>query len=248
MKLTTDEGLLPMHLAAISGTSAGIRTLLGFGLSTIFARENTEAMLPLDFAVDGFMGVMNDDDDNMLQNEFRQCIDILLMSALYDRPILGEGDDDTPFLPIHGTASAQPCERAWKQLMVMYGEEYGGAIDPNGKTALHTLMSSMLFQEDLVADAISSINSAHPFCLSHVDNSGFAPLHTALVNKMPYIVVEKLVECNGASVSVPVSEDVINVSLQGMLPFQLAASSGCEVDVIYFLLRSAPDNALALCK
>lgn len=235
---------MPIHLAAMSGSSCGIRTILGFGLSTIFARENTEEMLPLDFAVDGFMSVVDDGNEEHYyqQGSFRQCINILLMSAFYKRPVLSPEDSHhTPFLPIHGTAAAQPCKRSWTQLMSMYGEEYGGVLDPNGQTALHTLMSSTLFQEDLVADAVSSMNSMHPSCITHFDLTGFIPLHAALMNQMPYHVVQHLVRCNGSSVSIPVSKDCARASFRGLFPFQLASACGCDVDVIHFLLRSAPD-------
>ncbi|KAL3779445.1 hypothetical protein HJC23_012722 [Cyclotella cryptica] len=244
IKLTNDEGLLPIHLAAMSGSSCGIRIILGFGLSTIFARENTEETLPLDFAVDGLMSALRNKTQELYwqTDSYRKCTTILLMSAFYKQPILFPEDSlDTPFLPIHGTATAQPCKRSWTQLMSLYGEEYGGALDQNRKTALHILMSSALFQEDLVADAVSSIHSMHPHCITHLDNTGFIPLHAALINKMPYNVVQRLVECNGSSVSASVSEDCANDSFRAMFPFQLAASCGCDLDVINFLLRSAPD-------
>ena len=56
IKITTDEGILPVHLAAMNGCHAGLRTIFAYDFSTMFIRENTELMLPLDFAVDGYRG------------------------------------------------------------------------------------------------------------------------------------------------------------------------------------------------
>jgi hypothetical protein len=221
------------------GQPSGLRTILGFGLSTIFARENTEDMLALDFAIDGLLSVS--DEDNAHPN-FNECINILLMSAFYNQPVLlPERDESLPFLPIHGAAAAQPCGRSWMQLISMFGEQYGGALDASGKTPLHTLLSSTMFQDDLVMHAISCISDMHPTCLTHCDNSGFTPLHTALCNSMPFDVVQHLVQCNGSSVSIPVKEDCPDLVFREMFPFQLAASSGADEDCIYLLLRSSPD-------
>ena len=243
VKLTNDDGLLPIHIAAMSGSARGLRTILGFGLSTIFARENTEAMIPLDFAVDGLISALVEEEEDLLQiDQFQQCIDILLMSAFYKQPVLShEREEHLPFLPIHGVAAAQPCSRSWKQIMSMFGEQYGGAVDLSGKTPLHTLLSFELYQEDVVVEAISNLCDAHPTCITHVDNSGFIPLHTALSNKIPLHVIAHLIERNGSSVSIRVSENCPNVSLAKMLPFQMAAASGASEDCIYLLLRSAPD-------
>ena len=64
--VTTDEGLLPIHLASHSGFTAGIRTLLSSNFNTIAIRENTEMMLSLDFAVnelsDENSSLMDEDD------------------------------------------------------------------------------------------------------------------------------------------------------------------------------------------
>lgn len=234
-----------MHLAAMSGTAHGIRTLLGFGLSTIFARESTEDMLPLDFAIDGLLGTIEEEEDmrdNALLDLFQQCMKILLSSAFYNQPVLHpERDEKFPFLPIHGAAAAQPCRRSWIYLMSTFGAQYGGEIDASGRTPLHTLMSSTLFQDDLVTQATKSIGGMHPTCLTHFDNSGFIPLHNALMNKMPFSVIQCLVQCNGSSVSIPVSDNCPEIPLREMLPFQLAASSEADENVIYLLLRSAPD-------
>jgi hypothetical protein len=227
----------------MSGSTHGLRTILGFGLSSIFARENTEEMLALDFAVDGLLGVMEEEEEDLLQlDHFQQCVRILLMSALYNQPVLNPvRDENFQFLPLHGAAVAQPCRRSWTHLISTYGHDYGGITDASGKTPLHTLLSSILFQDDLVTQAVLSISDMHPTCLTHFDDNGFIPLHTALANRMPLSVIQSLVQCNGSSISIPVSNDCPDISLRRMFPFQLAASSGSEEDVIYLLLRSAPD-------
>ena len=243
IKLTNDEGLLPIHLAAMSGSSHGIRTILGFGLSTVFARENTEEMLALDFAIDGLLSTLDEDDTDQIQaGLFRQCISILLMSALYKQPVLSPiGNEHLPFLPIHGAAAAQPCRRSWLHLISAFGQDYGSALDRDGKTPLHTLVSSTLFQDDLVTQAISYFSEMHPTCLTCYDHNGFIPLHMALIHKMPLSVIQSLVKCPGSSVSTHVRENCSEQSYQGLFPFQLAAAIGADEDCIYLLLRSSPD-------
>jgi hypothetical protein len=95
IKITNDEGLLPLHLTAMSGFSAGIRTLFAYGFRTIYARENTEEMLPIDFAVDGYKNSSEEAKESRRDSyvegndvaltekeaEFRRCIDIFLMSV-----------------------------------------------------------------------------------------------------------------------------------------------------------------------
>ena len=243
VKLTNDDGLLPIHIAAMSGSARCLRTILGFGLSTIFARENIEDMIPLDFAVDGLISALAEEEEDLLQiDQFQQCISILLMSAFYKQPVLSpEREEHLPFLPIHGVAAAQPCSRSWKQIMSMFDEQYGDAVDSSGKTPLHTLLSSISSHEDLVVQAIDDLCDAHPTCITHVDSNGFIPLHTALSNNMPLKVIVHLIERNGSSVSIAVSENCSNALLANMLPFHLAAASGANEDCIYHLLRSAPD-------
>ena len=92
IKITNDEGLLPLHLAAMSGFSAGIRTIFAYGFNTIYARENTEEMLPIDFAVYGYKTSFEEAHQNCYEEEknvthtekemeYRRCIDIFLMSV-----------------------------------------------------------------------------------------------------------------------------------------------------------------------
>ena len=111
----------------------------------------------------------------------------------------------------------------------MFDEQYGDAVDSSsGKTPLHTLLSSISSHEDLVVQAIDDLCDAHPTCITHVDSNGFIPLHTALSNNMPLKVIVHLIERNGSSVSIAVSENCSNVSLAKMLPFHLAAASRGE--------------------
>merc|ERR1719296_378913 len=77
--------------------------------------------------------------------EFRQCIDIFLMSALYGRPVFTPGRSEQrgmTFLPIHGAAAAQPCSTSWNMIISMYGREYASNVDVHGRTALHVLVTS----------------------------------------------------------------------------------------------------------
>jgi len=262
IKITSDEGLLPLHLAAISGFSAGIRTIFAYGFSTIYARENTEEMLPVDFAIDGYMSAAeeayetlprdrrpnkqasNDTELTEREMEFRHCIDIFLMSALYDRPVftpaVRNDQRDMSFLPIHGAAASQPCGQSWKQIISMYGMDYASGVDVRGRTALHVLVTSKPWHLEVVTEMIWNINELNPTCATTFDDSGLLPLHTALASHATYHVVENLLLCNRGTVCMEVDDDCDNVKLRGMLPFQLAAACGCDVEVVDLLLRAHP--------
>lgn len=246
----------------MSGFSAGIRTIFAYGFSTIYARENTEQMLPLDFAIDGYITAAeeadqtlsrkrspteqssNDADLSDSEMEFRHCIDIFLMSALYDRPVFTPAARNDlrgmTFLPIHGAAASQPCSQSWKQIVSMYGADYASDVDVRGRTALHVLVTSAPWYLEVVTEMIQSINELDPTSATTFDDSGLLPLHAALINHAPYHVVKHLLLCSWSTVSIEVDEDCDSIELRGMLPFQLAAASGCGIDVIDLLLRAHP--------
>lgn len=258
IKITNDEGLLPLHLTAMSGFSAGIRTLFAYGFRTIYARENTEEMLPIDFAVDGYKNSSEEAKESRRDSyvegndvaltekeaEFRRCIDIFLMSALYDRPVYTTATSNDhrgmPFLPLHGAVASQLCSQSWKQLVSMYGSDYASEVDIFGRTALHVLVTSELYRLDVVAEMISDIDKLDPTSATTYDDSGVIPLHAALIFLVPYDIIEHLLGCNWGSICMEVDEDCDNVEFRGMLPFQLAAACGCSIDVVNLLVRSHP--------
>mmetsp|Transcript_8032 Transcript_8032/g.18155 ORF Transcript_8032/g.18155 Transcript_8032/m.18155 type:complete len:268 (+) Transcript_8032:241-1044(+) len=255
----------------MSGFSAGIRTIFAYGFSTVYARENTEEMLPLDFAIEGYkiavedakearrnMVMLNDDtaeeqeeasgsidaatpEPTEKEMEFRQCIDIFLMSALYDRPVFTPAS--MTFLPIHGAAAAQPCSSSWNQIKSMYGWDYASDVDVRGRTALHVLVTSTdrpLFHLNVVTEMILDINELDPTSATAFDDSGLIPLHAALTHSAPYHAIEHLLICNWSTISMEVDEDCDNVEFRGMLPFQLAAACDCSIDIVNLLLRAHP--------
>lgn len=256
IKITNDEGLLPLHLCAMSGFSAGIRTIFAYGFSTVYARENTEEMLPLDFAIDGYKATLEELEEETSEEassgaelkaketKFRQCIDIFLMSALYDRPVFtpsGNEPRGSTFLPIHGAAVAQPCSESWQTIKSMYGSEYASHVDVRGRTALHVLATTTLSHHlEIVTEMITDIIELDPSSATTFDDSGLIPLHAALMNLMPYPIINHLLACTPVTVSMEVDEDCDSVQFRGMLPFQLAAACGCSASVVNMLLRAHP--------
>lgn len=248
----------------MSGFTAGIRTIFAYGFSTIYARENTEEMLPLDFAIEGYKTAVEEANETRIimdnpseessstsvatltekEMEFRQCIDIFLMSALYDRPVFTPARSDQrgmTFLPIHGAAAAQPCCTSWNQIVSMYGKDYASDVDVRGRTALHVLVTSTpLSHLDVVTKMVIDINELDPTSTTTFDDSGLIPLHAALAHMAPYHVIEHLLICNWSTISMEVYEDCDNVEYRGMLPFQLAAACGCSIDIVNMLLRAHP--------
>lgn len=123
VKITNDEGLLPIHLAAMSGFAAGLRTIFAYDFNAMYAQDNTELMYPLDFACDGLReeedmrsddvekdedGEDNEDDDVLsvarikaphkskhtdTESQFSLCIEMLIMSTLLNRPVLSPRDE-----------------------------------------------------------------------------------------------------------------------------------------------------------
>merc|ERR1719491_2621946 len=122
--VTSDEGLLPIHLATSAGFAAGLRTLLSSEFSTISSRDKLENMLPLDVAVQELeqleieespmlpvslehssaqrMSSTSENEDT--RQRIIACIEILLSSMYYNRLISSPRENqnlDYPFLPLH---------------------------------------------------------------------------------------------------------------------------------------------------
>ncbi|KAL9184192.1 hypothetical protein ACHAXT_002278 [Thalassiosira profunda] len=258
VKITNDEGLLPLHLAAMSGFGAGIRTIFAYAFSTIYARENTEEMLPLDFAIDGYRTAVEEAQngegrgrytpDFSVANDaasYRNCIVILLMSALYDRPVFTQMSDEQRgiFLPLHGAAAAQLCKQSWKEIVSMYGSNHASDVDVRGRTALHVLVSTTPYRLDLATEMIVDMNRLDAASATTLDGNGLIPLHAALTHRQPYAVVECLVRCNLSTIATEVGRDCGIVAYRRMLPFQLAAACDCGLDVVNLLLRAHPIGA-----
>jgi len=166
------------------------------------------------------------------------------MSALYDRPVFtpsGNEPRGSTFLPIHGAAVAQPCSESWQTIKSMYGSEYASHVDVRGRTALHVLATTTLSHHlEIVTEMITDIIELDPSSATTFDDSGLIPLHAALMNLMPYPIINHLLACTPVTVSMEVDEDCDSVQFRGMLPFQLAAACGCSASVVNMLLRAHP--------
>jgi len=277
VNMTTDEGLLPVHISAMSGFAAGLRTLLSYSHETIFARENTELMLPLDFATDGLVirksrtdeGIEeNDMPDLSSQNEllaiaqqqpvetelstdvksdFSKCIDILLMSTLYNVPILSPRDPGErwyAFLPLHGLIKTNPLLRTWTKLIALYGSDHCCDIDSNGMNPIH-LICTEIMEEDRKMKMIESLCSLNKKNFVTYDKNGLIPLHYAILEQShTHDFIIKVMECNESAVNLEVKGDSNKINFRNMLPFQLAATKNCHLTVIMTLLRSNPSGIM----
>jgi len=258
----TDEGLLPIHLAAMSGFSAGLRTIFAYNHETVYSRESTEMMLPLDFAVDGLNSKKGDAPDAYLlsvahqqpsssQQEtdlknFESCIEMLLASCLYNRPVLSPRDESSgiSFLPLHGALAAHPLQRTWKCLISLYGKDHITDIDEFGRNIAHYLCSKMTEDDEHSFSMLKEIQ-AESDLFAQADECGFLPLHLCLLNKKSpsFELVKAVVGCYPSAVTVEVqgkSFEVQGKSYRGFLPFQVAATSGCDENVITYLLQNHP--------
>jgi len=257
VNVTTDEGLLPIHLAAMSGFSAGLRTIFAYKFETMYSRESTEMMLPLDFAVDGLnsekgdapheelLSVAHQQPSSSQQkvdlNSFESCIEILLASTFYNRPVLLPRDESSmgiPFLPLHGALAARPLQRTWKCLVSLYAKDHIKDIDEFGRNIAHYICSKIIEYDEHCLSMLKEIHQTEPSLFAQADESGFIPLHLCLLNKKspPYELVKAVVNCYPSALTVEVHGKVY----RGFLPFQVAAISGCDENVIMYLLRNHP--------
>jgi len=273
--MTSDEGLLPIHYAAMSGSASGIRTIFAYRFDTLHERENTEGMNALDFALDGWSGACmgkpceedemdieggtesllsvawrhNPDHNKKSYNkgQFKECVEILLMSTLCNRPILSpldESDGIPKFAPLHGAVVATPPTRTWKKLLCIYGPDYGKSLDDLGHTPMHTLLlTPKPMETPHIMTFIQDLFDTNPDCLLQRDRGGMIPLHAALAAYRPVEVIELLVKLRGSTLEESIATTGNN-PFGGLFPFQLAAVNGCSIDIIYSLLRSQPSCAV----
>jgi hypothetical protein len=255
--IATDEGLLPVHLAAMSGFCAGLRTIMAYDFDTIYSKELTELMLPLDFAVDGLRSEYGEsyDSENILsvvqqqnipekmsstnlKSNFPSCIEILLMSSLNKSPVLAPRDEI--FLPLHGTVVSCPLLRTWKTLFDIYGQEHQADLDVNGQNPLH-YFCARAFDDELDITLLKDVFMRWPEWFEQQDKNGLLPLHLALLDsRRPFHLIDSILGCKPSTISIMVAPWSKRLLLRGLLPFQLAAISDYSIDVIYILLRTDP--------
>ncbi len=249
--VTTDEGLLPIHLASMSGFTAGIRTLLSAKFDIISSRENTEMMLPLDFAVDGFREENSidgtpssqkyettDDSSSFNQNKnYKSSIELILACTLYDRMITipHNAGDDYPFLPLHGAVKARPTLESWKAISLLY-KNHAMDIDVNGYTATHVLCS---LESDDVEKDLRMLETLHQDTFLINDNDGLIPLHRALLNtNVSFNFVEAIINRQNCAITEEVKSKGGTSALDKLLPVQLAALHKCDLDIIFELFKN----------
>ena len=246
--VTTDEGLLPIHLASHSGFTAGIRTLLSSNFNTIAIRENTEMMLSLDFAVnelsDENSSLMDEDDPAPMEessNEnpnrnVKSSVELILSSILYDRLISlpRQAGDDYPFLPLHGAAMARPTLETWNALVSIY-PNHALDVDSEGRTVTHLIC---LEESDDVENDIGMLATVDEATFKIFDQDGFLPLHRALAScDVSFEFIKAVTNRQQDAIYVEVGSGNEHSSLANLLPVQVAALHDCELDIIFDLLK-----------
>jgi len=260
--VTTDEGLLPIHYAAMSGFATGLRTIFGYNFETIYSRESTEMMLPLDFAVDGLKGDAEDSEllsiahqqplsaqqESDLKSNFELCTEVLLISTLHNRPILKPrdvADKSCLFLPLHGAVVAYPIlQRTWKNIIARYGKNHINDVDEYGCNVAHLLCSKVMEDVEHNVSMLQDIHKIEPTLFSKTDQSGLLPLHQFLLKrKSPtFDSVKAVVQFN---LNALITEVRGKSNYHGFLPFQVAAVSGCDENVILYLLKQHPEGVVS---
>jgi ankyrin repeat protein len=257
--VTNDEGLLPIHLSSSSGFVGGLRTLLASEFTTIFKKDKLEGMLPIDVAAHQLQEYLNEDELDLQNDELDvddqddltsdkdksniiSCIEILLSSMSYNRLVpdpRAYGKEGKPFLPLHSVIDANPQLQTWKTLFAFYEEEHAADVDPLGRNAAHRICSRPI--EAIENDIHILHNLNMDLFVSH-DDFGFVPLHLALQNRdAPYDFVKAVSARHTSSLSqevLPVTNNIYG----NFLPVQIAAASGCHLDVLLFLIKSYPSS------
>ena len=254
--VTNDEGLLPVHLAALSGFVIGLRTLLSSEFSTIYSRDKLEGLLPLDIAVQKLAEIRSEDpsdsDDDDLEDDdtadiekdpkkakYISCIEVLLSSMLYDRLVLSPRDK--PFLPLHSVIGARPQLETWNTLFEVYGDEHRVDVDHLGRNIAHKICSRPI--ENIDTD-LAILHSVERDLFYQCDNYGFIPLHLAVQNKdAPMQFITEIANRQRSSLSRAVSAVVGGVPnmFANFSPVLIAAASECDLNIIFFLMKSHPD-------
>ena len=252
--VTNDEGLLPLHLAAMSGFEAGLRTLLASEFSSIYSRDKLEGMLPLDLAVHQLAELISeessdsdqeDEDSGSSDNErdpkkakYISCIEMLLSSMLYKRLLSSPRiSEDKPFLPLHSVILARPHIETWTTLYNLYGDEHSLDIDPLGRNIAHSMCSRAIEYIDVDLNILESISDD---LFTKSDFYGFLPIHLSLQNgNAPFQFITEIAKKYPTSLNRAVPALRVN-KYANFLPVHIAAASDCDLNIIYFLLRISP--------
>ncbi len=237
VQVRTDEGLLPIHLAAISRFNAGIRTILSTDYKSIAARES-EFMLPVDFAIDSMKEEGSED---------RDTIELLLSSALYGRVIRNprNAGESYPFLPLHGAAISRPSIESWKEL---FYESQMSDIDVHGRSIAHLICTPRNDNEESdVTKEIEMLKLVPKECFKRHDNDGFLPLHRVLTNANVSVeLMRSVITLENDAVLSEVKSSGGSSKFEEMLPIHVAAVHDCSHDVLFELLKRTTGSLSSL--
>jgi hypothetical protein len=218
-------------------------------------------MLPLDVAVQQLQEYLHEECndihcDSIVEDEYLEedasiesnpdkvtlniCIEILLSSMTYKRLISSPRDNingDKPFLPLHSAIDARPQLQTWKTLLAIYEDDHMEDLDPLGRNIAHRICSRPIEKIDTDLDIILDLD---PNLFSRYDHFGFIPLHLAVLNKDANIeIIKEVAGRYTSSFSREVLPVYSNIYAK-FLPVQIAAASGCCLEVIYLLMRAHP--------
>ncbi len=248
--VSNDEGLLPIHLASSSGFTAGLRTLLSSEFPTILCRDKLENMTPLDIAVNELEETMGenlghgqqDESRNNRTEEFISCVETILSSMLYNRLISNPRDNDAidhPFLPLHSAIKSYPLQQTWSILFTLYSDDHGSDVDSFERNIAHAVCSREI--EDIITDT-AIVDDISEELFLQIDKYGFIPLHLSVQNPNAHFDFVKAVVGRQKS-SLPCEvQPLLGNMFAHFVPFQIAAAASCDLNIIYFLIRSHPSG------
>jgi hypothetical protein len=190
-------------------------------------------MLPLDLAVCGFSELTDDANKSVIQS-YKESIELLL-SCMSHRRLISPRDHDNDgfcdylFLPLHSVITARPTLDSWTSLLQLYGNDNMNDEDEFGRNVGHTLCSINVPDEG----DLQILNELDHGLFTRRDKFGCLPLHLALQHmRTSFKAINAIVNRNFCALE-SVVKDCESSPFVKILPFQIAASTDCDLSIVY---------------
>mmetsp|Transcript_25276 Transcript_25276/g.35650 ORF Transcript_25276/g.35650 Transcript_25276/m.35650 type:complete len:477 (-) Transcript_25276:247-1677(-) len=155
------------------------------------------------------------------KSQYEECIEVLLMSALYCMPVFLPRDErhvdkaDAPFfLPLHAGLFNRLKKESWEHLVDMFGKMHAFDIDQDGQTLLHAIADYRVnkdrlpevlecYNDEEIIDMIKCIHAINPKAHAQPDYFGRLPLHLSILSGASASVVRQLIQCGVKAIQMP---------------------------------------------
>jgi Ankyrin repeat len=160
-------------------------------------------------------GVQSRDERELLDQKqgYEDCIEMLLISALYRRTVLcprDEGHEDAAsvpfFLPLHAAFAHRLELENWHHLLRMYKMLHSSDIDRDGRTLLHACADACdnekcRYSDGELTKMIQQVHEMDSTCHTRPDFMGLLPIQLAVLNGASAEVIKTFAKCGPGSAS-----------------------------------------------